>query len=60
MKSYPVKVNVISKNQADYKTPENTLAAGFSALMHNDLDWYYETLTEKSAIEDKANLRSRN
>jgi hypothetical protein len=45
---------VITKNQADYKTPENTLAAGFSALMNNDLDWYYETLTEESAIEDKA------
>lgn len=52
--TYPVKVNVITKNQADYETPENTLAAGFFALMYNDLDWYYETLTEESAIEDKA------
>jgi hypothetical protein len=52
--SYPVKINLITKNQADYKTPENTLAAGFFALMNNDLDWYYETLTKEAAMEDKA------
>ena len=51
---YPVKLNVIAKSQTDYKTPENTLAAGFSALLNNDLDWYYETLTKEAAIEDKA------
>jgi hypothetical protein len=53
-KSYPIRINVITKNQADYKIPENTLAAGFSALMHNDLEWYYNTLTENSAAQDKA------
>ena len=52
--TYPIKVSVIHKNQAHYNTPENTLAAGFSALMHNDLEWYYNTLTEKSAEQDKA------
>jgi hypothetical protein len=51
---YPIKINVISKKQADYNAPENTLAAGFFALMNNDLDWYYETLTKEAAIEDKA------
>ena len=51
---YPVKLKLITKNQADYKTPENTLAAGFFALMNNDLDWYYETFTKEAAIEDKA------
>ena len=52
--SYLIKINVIIKNKADYKTPENTLAAGFSALMNNDLEWYYNTLTKKSADQDKA------
>jgi hypothetical protein len=51
---YPVKLNLITKNQADYKTPENTLAASFFALMNKDLDWYYETLTESAAKIDKA------
>jgi hypothetical protein len=53
-KKYPVKINLITKDQADYKTPENTLAAGFFALMNNDLEWFYETLTISAAIEDKA------
>jgi hypothetical protein len=54
--SYPIKINVVTKNKADYLTPENALAAGFSALMHNDLEWYYQSLTEKSADQDKAQL----
>jgi hypothetical protein len=52
--SYPINIKPINKNQADYKTPENTLAAGFSALMNNDLNWYYETLTTGTALMDKA------
>jgi hypothetical protein len=51
---YPVKINLITKNEADYLTPENTLAAGFSALMNNDVEWYYNTLTKNSADQDKA------
>jgi hypothetical protein len=51
---YPVKINLITKSQADYKTPENTLASGFNALMNNDLEWYYETLTKSAAIKDKS------
>jgi hypothetical protein len=53
-KKYPSKINLITKNQADYKTPENTLAASFFALMYNDLEWFYETLTIPAVIEDKA------
>ncbi len=52
--NYPIKVGLINENQANYKTPENTLAAGFSALMNNDLDWYYRTLTTEAALLDKA------
>jgi len=51
---YPVKLDPITKKQADYKTPENTLAAGFSALMYKNLEWYYTTLTEKSVEQEKA------
>ncbi len=50
---YPIKIDVIEKRDANYLTPENTLAANFSALMQNNLDWYYNTLTEKTAADDK-------
>ena len=46
---YPIKVDVIEQTEANYLTPENTLAAGFSALMYNDLEGYYKILTEESA-----------
>ena len=50
---YPIKVDVIEKREADYFTPENALAANFSALIQNNLEWYYDTLTEKTAADDK-------
>jgi len=51
--NYPMKVEIIEKNQARYDTPENTLAAIRSALKNEDLEWVYETLTEESGEEHK-------
>ncbi|MCD4777931.1 MAG: hypothetical protein K8R12_03060 [Desulfobacterales bacterium] len=47
--NYPIKLERIDRSQAQYNTPENTLAAGISALLKKDLEWYYETLTKESA-----------
>lgn len=50
---YPIKVPVIEKSQAHYKTVENAAAAANSALLQYDLDWYYETLTSEAATYHK-------
>jgi hypothetical protein len=50
---YPMKVAIIEKDQATYDTPENALAAMCSSSIREDLVWYYETLTEETALEDK-------
>ena len=50
---YPVKVGIITKSQAKYNTPENTLAALRSALVNEDLEWADEVLTKESAEEQK-------
>ncbi|MCK4604803.1 MAG: hypothetical protein KAU41_08980, partial [Deltaproteobacteria bacterium] len=50
---YPIKVAIIEKDQATYDTPENALAAMCSSSIREDLEWYYETLTEETALEDK-------
>ncbi|MBN1932540.1 MAG: hypothetical protein JW786_13135 [Desulfobacterales bacterium] len=50
---YPVRVEVVEKNQAKYDTPENTFAAICSALIKKDFEWANETLTEESAEEYK-------
>lgn len=50
---YPMKVEIIDKDQARYDTPENAYAAMISSLIKKDLEWYYETLTEESAARDK-------
>ncbi len=47
--NYPIRLERIDRSQARYNTPENTLAAGISALLKKDLEWYYETLTKESA-----------
>lgn len=50
---YPIKVEIIEKEQAKYDTPENAFAAIFSALIKEDFEWANETLTEESAEEYK-------
>ncbi|HFD32418.1 MAG TPA: LamG domain-containing protein [Gammaproteobacteria bacterium] len=50
---YPIQVHEISKPQANYKTPENTIAASTSALIQHDLDWFYSSFTAEAAIQDK-------
>ncbi|MCK4603369.1 MAG: hypothetical protein KAU41_01560, partial [Deltaproteobacteria bacterium] len=42
---YPMKVDIINKDQARYDSPENAFIAGLSALINGDLEWYYDTLT---------------
>ena len=54
---YPMKVEIIDKEEAKYDSPENSYAAMISALMKKDLSWYYETLTEESATNDKKNFQ---
>ncbi len=50
---YPMRVAIIEKDQATYDTPENALAAMCSSSIREDLEWYYETLTEETALDDK-------
>ena len=49
---YPMKVEIIDREQTKYDTPESTYAAMISSLITEDLDWYYETFTEESAVEN--------
>jgi len=49
--NYPMKVEIIEKDQARYDTPENAFAALCSASIKEDLEWVYETFTEESAEE---------
>ncbi len=53
----PVKVEIINKEEAKYDSPENSYAAMISALTKKDLSWYYETLTEESATNDKKDFQ---
>ncbi len=50
---YPIKLQRIDRSQATYDTPENTLEAQISALLAEDLEWYYETLTQESVALEK-------
>jgi len=52
-RKYPMKVEIINKDQARYDTPENAFAAMCSSSIKEDLEWYYETLTEETATLDK-------
>lgn len=51
--NYPIKVTLINKDTANYLSPENAFTAKISALIHSDIDWYYETLTYDTAEKDK-------
>ena len=50
---YPYRLPRVEKGDVKYATPEETYAANISALLSHDLDWYYETLTVATALEDK-------
>ncbi|MCD4822667.1 MAG: hypothetical protein K8R11_11545 [Methanococcoides sp.] len=52
-KKYPMKVTIITRDQAKYDTPENTLSAIRSALVNEDLEWSDETLTQESLEEQR-------
>ncbi len=57
---YPMKVEIIDREQTKYDTPESTYAAMISSLITEDLDWYYETFTEESAAENKREYQEAN
>jgi hypothetical protein len=57
---YPMMVDIINKDQARYDSPENAFVAGLSALINGDLEWYYDTLTNKSAEEDRKEFEESN
>ncbi len=50
---YPKKVNLITRQEATYQTPENTYTAMLSSLFKRDIDWYYETFTKNAAAHSK-------
>ena len=50
---YPVRVKDISKSEATYLSPANTVAAGSSALRAKDIDWYYQSFTAETAEQDR-------
>ena len=47
--TFPIKVNIINKNQAKYDTPINAFIASYSATIAKDLDWVLETLTKEAS-----------
>jgi hypothetical protein len=49
----PFKIVPIEKSQASYATPEDAFTAKISALLHHDLEWYYDSLTIETAVKDK-------
>ncbi|MCP4715422.1 MAG: hypothetical protein GY868_09910 [Deltaproteobacteria bacterium] len=55
--AYPVKVQLITKTEARYDTPENAYVSMLSALVNKDIGWYYETMTKESAQRDKKELQ---
>ena len=50
---YPIKVNLITRQEATYQSPENTYAAMLSSLFKRDLEWHYQTATVESAMRSK-------
>ena len=50
---YPMKIEIINREQTKYDIPESTYAAMISSLITENLDWYYETFTEESAVDNK-------
>ncbi len=46
---YPMEVSIIDKNKSRYDTPENSYTSIISSMVSEDVDWYYEGLTQKSA-----------
>lgn len=46
---YPVKVEIVDKENAKYDTVENALSASCSAYIKEDLNWVYEAFTQESA-----------
>ncbi|WP_300673040.1 hypothetical protein [Desulfoluna sp.] len=43
----------VEKANARYDTPENALVARISSLVHQDIDWYFETLTPETVTIHK-------
>lgn len=56
----PIKVQIITRDQAHYNSPENTLSARISALLDEDLEWFYETLTRDSAEKNRKTFADSN
>lgn len=50
--AYPITVEVITKQQSNYLTPENTLSSVKSALLSGDLEWNDMGVSRKSLEED--------
>lgn len=50
---YPVRLPIITKSQSHYDSPENTFSARISALLSQDLEWFYNTLTKESAERNR-------
>ncbi|MDF1613792.1 hypothetical protein [Desulfurivibrio dismutans] len=48
----PIKITTITRTQADYLSPENTLFAVQSCLETQDMDWCDELMTNKSLARD--------
>ncbi len=54
----PQKVELITREKANYLTPENTLAAIHSALIAGMLDWSDEAMTRESKEEEIADFKA--
>ena len=46
---HPMEVKIVTKEHANYDTPEDAFAAIYSAKINRDAAWYYEGLTQQSA-----------
>lgn len=54
--AYVGQIVFVSKEKANYSTPEDSISAFFSANIATDLDWYYQTLTSQSSLQEKEDL----
>jgi len=50
--AYPINVKIIDKNEAKYNTPENAYISLISAMKAKDIDWYYNSLSEKTKYDE--------
>jgi len=58
--NYPMEMELVKKSDARYDTPENSYIAIMSAMVNDDIEWYYNGLTRKSAENEITQYKEYN